>query len=284
MGLLLRSGGRRSSELRRSTRAYNLASMRRVRLIHWNKSESATKAKSLRSAGYQVGNDPVGPAVLRALQRNPPDAVVIDLSRMPMQGRDVGLAVRHFRASRHVALVFVEGDPEKVARVKQQLPDAVYTTWRRIRGSLKRAIARPPEDPVAVNSLLAGYSGTPLPKKLGIKENSVVALINAPKDFETTLVQLPAGVVLRRTVRGRSDLTVWFTTSKKDLDRRVERLGKTAGKGGLWIAWPKKASGVATDLTPAIVRETGLACGLVDYKICAVDEIWSGLRFAVRRR
>ena len=258
--------------------------MHRVRLIHWNAAGAEKRADKLRAAGYRVDSEPVrGPSSLRELRSHPPDAVVIDLSRLPSQGRDLGLSLRGLTTTRHVPLVFIEGDPEKVARIKQLLPDAVYTTWGRIRGSLKRAIARPPADPVVPESAMAGYSGTPLPKKLGIKPSSVVALVGAPQGFEDTLGELPDGVSLRRGARGRRDLTIWFTRSLKDLERRVERLAALVGDGGLWIAWPKKASGLATDLTQAHVRKAGLARGLVDYKICAIDETWSGLKFSRRK-
>ena len=107
-------------------------------------------------------------------------------------------------------VVFVDGQPEKIERVRQYLPDAVYTPWRRIRSSLKRAIAHPPSDPVVPpsQSLLAGYSGTPLPKKLGLKANSVVLLLGAPKGFEKTLGDLPDGVVFRNRAQGRCDMAI----------------------------------------------------------------------------
>ena len=173
--------------------------------------------------------------------------------------------------------------PEKVTRIKRHLPDAVYTSWSRIRSALKRAIAHPPARPVVPKSLLEGYSGTPLPKKLGISADSVVALIGAPTGFEQLLSDLPDGVVLRRGARGRSDLTVWFTKSRRDLERRVAHLGSVAGSGGLWIAWPKKSSGVATDLSQVVVRKVGMASGLVDYKVCSIDATWTGLRFTRRK-
>jgi hypothetical protein len=179
--------------------------------------------------------------------------------------------------------VFVDGEAAKVERVRKLLPDAVYTSWSRIRSSLKQAIAQPPAEPVATESTLAGYSGTPLAKKLGIKPDYVVALVGAPEGFEQTLGELPAGVVLRRQARGHCDLVVWFCKSQAELKRRVERLGELAGPGGLWIAWPKQASDISTDLTQAKVRATGLAAGLVDYKIAAIDATWSGLRFTRRR-
>ena len=259
--------------------------MRRVQLIHWNTAEAEEQAKRLRAAGYEVAYDLSPLDGLRQLRRSPPSAVVINLSRLPAQGRDMALAVRQHKSTRRVPLVFVDGQPEKIERVRQHLPDAVYTPWRRIRSSLKRAIAHPPSDPVVPpsQSLLAGYSGTPLPKKLGIKANSVVLLIGAPKGFEKTVGDLPDGVVFRNRAQGRCDMAIWFPKSRRDLERRVKRLGAVAGKGGLWMAWPKKSSGVETDLTPAIVRKAGLAAGLVDYKVCAIDATWTGLRFARRK-
>ena len=98
------------------------------------------------------------------------------------------------------------------------------------------------------------------------------------------LIPLPAGVKLRRQARGRSDLIVWFVTSLRELQRRLAQVsGTLAEGGGLWIAWPKRASGMTTDLNQNVVRRIGLAAGLVDHKVCAIDATWSGLRF-VRRR
>ena len=105
----------------------------------------------------------------------------------------------------------------------------------------------------------------------------------APPAFESTLGELPGSVTIRRRTRGRCDLVLWFVKSGGEIERRVERMGALAGKGGLWIIWPKKASGIGTDLSQAVVRRIGLAAGLVDYKVCAVDETWSGLRFTRRR-
>jgi CheY-like chemotaxis protein len=235
----------------------------------------------LQAAGYIVDSETFTGASLKKLRDDPPDAVVVDLSRLPMQGRDVGIAVRMYRTTRHVPVVFVEGEAEKVARVKQQLPDAVFTSWSGIRGSLARAIANPPADPIVPGSLMAGYSGTPLVQKLGIKENFLVALVGAPPGFEKKLGVLPKNVTLRRRAGG-SDLTVWFTKKRQEVESRIRRLGEGSGSGGLWVAWPKKSSGIPTDLTQVVVRKMGLASGLVDYKIAAIDDEWTGLRFAVR--
>jgi hypothetical protein len=130
---------------------------------------------------------------------------------------------------------------------------------------------------------VAGYSGTPLPRKLGIREGSRVALVSAPDGFTRTLGRLPDGAVLRCDARTTNDVMVFFATRRRELERRFAKLaGRLEPDGGLWIAWPKKTSGVATDLTESVVREIGLAAGLVDNKVCAVDDIWSGLRFVYR--
>jgi hypothetical protein len=123
---------------------------------------------------------------------------------------------------------------------------------------------------------VAGYSGTPLPRKLGIKDGSRVRLVGEPEGFARAL-----GVPPRR--RGDADVIVLFAHSALDLSRTFPAARKALRQdGGLWVAWPKKASGVSTDLTEASVRGFGLAQGLVDNKVCAIDDTWSGLRFVVR--
>jgi CheY-like chemotaxis protein len=252
-------------------------------LIHWNVSEASSRAAKLEASGFEVDFAPLDPASMKSLRSAPPDLVVIDLSRIPSQGRDLGMWLRKRKATRNVPIVFVDGNAKAVKGARNHLPDATYTSWGRIVSALKRAIANRPKDPVVPKSTMAGYSGTPLPKKLGIKPNSVVALVGAPPDFVATLGEIPGGVTLRQSARGKCDLALWFTKSRNDLERRVDRMGSFA-RDGLWIIWPKKASGVVTDVSEQVVRETGLAAGLVDYKICAVDETWSGLKFARRKR
>jgi len=130
---------------------------------------------------------------------------------------------------------------------------------------------------------MAGYSGTPLPQRLGIKPGARLALVRAPAGFERALNPLPEGVRLRTQARGVQDIVLFFATRRAELDRRFDALARTIEPtGGLWIAWPKRTACVATDLREGIVRELGLAHGLVDNKVCAVDETWSGLRFVYR--
>lgn len=256
--------------------------MTTLNLVHWNAAEAAERAAQLRAAGYTVTTGTFDGAGLRALRADPPAAFVIDLSRLPSHGRSVAFVLRQTRATRHVPLVFADGAAEKVAAVRALFPDAVFTAWTRIRTDLKRALAAPPIDPVVPRSR-SGPSGVPLPRKLGLKPGAVVGLIDAPDEFERTLGPLPDGVRLRRGPRTRCDLVVWFARSRAALARRAAGAARLAGDGGLWVAWPKKASGLATDLSDAVVREVLLGVGLVDFKVCAIDATWSGLRFGRRR-
>lgn len=130
---------------------------------------------------------------------------------------------------------------------------------------------------------LAGYSGTPLPKKLGIKPGGTVALVDAPRGFRRTLGALPAGAKLRAGLAAPADLVLWFAPDLRRFEARLPEVLRALGRDGVWIMWPKKASGVATDLTESAVRGGALAVGLVDFKVCAVDATWSGLKFTVRR-
>ncbi len=132
---------------------------------------------------------------------------------------------------------------------------------------------------------MTGYSGTPLPKKLGIKEGSTVAFAGAPPEFEAALGALPDAVAIKQRTVAPLDVAVAFFTRRAPLERRLAALARAVHPdGGLWIAWPKQASGLATDLAEDVVRELGLAAGLVDNKVCAIDETWSGLRLVYRLR
>jgi CheY-like chemotaxis protein len=256
----------------------------KVLLVHWNAEEAEERAERLRKAGYEVGShsDKDGSS-FRAVRDAPPDAFVIDLSRAPSHGRDVGVWMRQQKPTRSVPLVFVAGEVEKVERVKSLLPDATFCEWSRIRGALNRALKSPPADPVTP-SLMQGYSGTPLPKKLRIKAGTRLALLSAPEDFEATLGDLPEDVTIRRQARGKNDIVMLFAKSRGDMIKRFAAAERAMAEGGgMWIAWPKKSSGVVTDLTQNDVRRYGLDSGLVDYKIAAIDATWSGLLFARRK-
>jgi hypothetical protein len=128
---------------------------------------------------------------------------------------------------------------------------------------------------------MVGYSGTPLPKKLGIVEGSSLVLIGAPPGV---IEGLPPGVSVKRQARGTADVVVAFFTRRKDFEGRIVPLSKMIfPAGGLWVAWPKRASGVQTDMHEGVLREVALPLGLVDNKVCAIDETWTGMRVVWRR-
>ena len=130
---------------------------------------------------------------------------------------------------------------------------------------------------------MAGYSGTPLPKKLGLKEGQRIALINAPAGFEKSLGKLPLNSQVVNRLSSPLDLVMLFVSEEKKLAVQFPSVaGKLVSNGMIWVAWPKKSAGVATDLTFNCVQRIGLDAGLVDVKICAIDETWSGLKFVIR--
>ena len=196
---------------------------------------------------------------------------------------DVAVALRINKVTRPIPIVFVDGLPEKVLVVRQTLPDAVYSTWTHLAEDLPKAIDRPPRNPVVPESALAGYAGKSLGDKLGLKPDSVVALLNAPPDFAPTLEPLPKGVTLRRQMGDDVELVLWFVRSLRELKDGIGLRAARLGQSRLWVLWPKKTSGQSGDLSQASVRALGLAEGLVDYKIASVDATWSGLLFTRRK-
>jgi CheY-like chemotaxis protein len=253
-----------------------------VRLIHWNGPEGRERKRKLASFGHHVEFDDVnGPGLSRVLRTSHPDAYVIDLSRMPSSGRQVAMWLRSTKSTRHIPIVFVNGDPEKVARLKELLPDATYTSWARLKTALPKAIARPATNPIVPPSSI--YTGRPTAEKLGVKAGTRMCLINAPKGFAETLEPLPTAVRLTAKATKDCELFVAVVRSRRELATQLESLGPDIARQTLWIVWPKKTSGIKTDLNGNVVRETGLGSGWVDFKICAIDDTWSGLAFKRRK-
>ena len=133
-------------------------------------------------------------------------------------------------------------------------------------------------------SAVAGYSGTPLARKLGIKDGARVFLTNAPANYSRMVAPLPSGVRMVKAIDVHTDLIHMFVTRRRDLDSGLKRaLQLMRADAAVWVSWPKKASGVATDITEDTIREVALPLGLVDIKVCAVDETWSGLKLVLRK-
>ena len=257
--------------------------MHKVKLIHWNAEEAEQRALILQSYGYIVDlNLDSGTKILKSLAEDPPAGVIIDLSRLPSQGRDFALLVRKRKGTRSIPLIFVDGDPAKVEGIKELLPDAWFIGWDQITVALTEAIANPPADPLVYDSTFAGYAGKPLVEKLGIKPAMRLMLVNPPPNFEENLEKLPPDVQITRGKATDCDLTIWFCRSTAELESQISDIVMHSHCGPVWIAWPKQKSTLASDLTQQIVRQIGLENGLVDYKISSFDDAWSGLLFKHR--
>ncbi|MFY9345679.1 MAG: hypothetical protein WAT39_24520, partial [Planctomycetota bacterium] len=224
-----------------------------------------------------------GGELTRGLAAAPPAAIVIDLGRLPSHGRAIATWVRERKAMRRVPLVFVPGDAEKTERMRAAFPDATYAPWPRMKAALAKAIRTPVRDPVVPKA--PDYSGTPLPKKLGLGADGVLAVVRAPSGFAATLGELPAGARVVARLPRSANVVLLFCRALAELRTDWSRAAEClAERGGLWVAWPKRSAGVTTDLTEDLVRAFGLDQGLVDNKVCAIDATWSGLRFARRAK
>lgn len=258
--------------------------MSRVLLVHWNAAEAREYAQKLEKLGHnpRVMFDRDS-ETLQRIRQFPPDIFLVDLSRLPMQGREIAAYFRRQKSTQSVPILFVSRDADRIANARKLLPDAQFAEWKGIKAAIAKAFRSLPISPV-VPATMAGYSGSPLPKKLGIRDGHSVALVNAPERFERKLEPLPPGAQVSDEPSA-ANVAILFAESEAVLVRDFRPLAKALPeKTALWIAWPKQTSGIATDLKENVVREFGLAAGWVDYKVCAIDETWSGLCFARRKR
>lgn len=258
--------------------------MAHVRLVHWDPEDAGVRVAALVALGHDAVYLPgvTGTPLMRALRAAAPDAFLIDLSRRPSHGREVAMALRTSPATRHIPIVVAGGDDAAVARLRSLLPDAVYTTWGRVNAALSRALrAVPKAAPVVPPDVL--YAGRTLTQKLGIAAGERVAAVGAPPGFAALLAPLPKGARLTADPAG-AQRYVWFVRNRRELQMALGRLAASVTREVAWLAWPKKTSGVPSDLDGNVVREAGLAAGLVDFKVCSVDATWSGLAFKRRTR
>ena len=253
--------------------------MPRVLVIHRKPEIAAERARRLSGEGIEGAAYPVlGPSAFRDIRAHPPDAILIDLTELPSYGRTMAVLLREQKSTRRIPLVFLKGDPAKAARVREVLPDAVFATWPDVAPAIRRAIEHAPEEPAAPR-----VAGIPLAQKLRIGEGSVVALLHAPANVRKLLGPLPKGVrVAGRT--GDAGLILLFVKSAAALGRALPSLAPQVMPGRtLWVCWPKRTSSQPCDLTLTRIREMASPHGLVDSKICAIDETWSGTALSKKR-
>jgi hypothetical protein len=237
--------------------------MKRVVLIHFKPEVAQYRLEQLREAGYEA--EYLQPKDFRSfapVRANPPDVFVIDLSVRPKTAKGIGEALAQYAATREVPQAFMEDDK----------------SWKQITKAIDTAkLPTPPP-----KGTIAGYSGSPLPKKMGIKPGSKVIAIGAPDTFEETRGALPENAEFVRA--GRADLIILFTTTQADLEVRFRKaMGHVDQRTRIAMAWPKKTSGVPSDLNENHIRDFGLGMGWVDFKVFAIDKTWSGLLFAPKK-
>jgi CheY-like chemotaxis protein len=254
--------------------------MLRLRLIHWNAAEAAPYLTVLKEAGHRVEYSPeFSPQLMREWRSAPPDAFIIDLSRRASHGREIAIALRQSKAARGIPLLFCEGEEENVAKTRALLPDAAFCKFSRLKSTLRAATRSAPKAPTVPVAMMDRYAGRTTAQKLGIRSGATVALLDAGRDMPAALGELPEGVTFVET---GGAVTLCFATDSHELRRQISNLRSLAAQTKLWICW-KKGKSAEGGVTERLVRETGIALGLVDYKICSVSEVWSGLLFAARR-
>src|SRR5580658_849721 len=212
--------------------------MARVRLFHWRAEEAKPLLTLLESSGYSVDyQEPV--ASYREVKKSRPDAIVIDLSRLPSHGREVAVFLRGSKATRHVPIVFVGGEPEKIEGVRRVLPDATYTPVSRLRSALRSAIANPPENPLKPAQMMDRWGTRTTAQKLGIAAHSRVFVIDPPNGYERAIGDLPEGACFKEESAEDCKVALWFVHGIAKFHSALPRMRTLAVRSRLWILWRK---------------------------------------------
>jgi hypothetical protein len=253
----------------------------RVRLIHFNATEAAPLITAMSAAGYRVDyEESRDHPIWHDIRDQQPAAVVIDLSRLPSHGREIGIFLRGTKSTRQIPIVYVNGAPEKVESIREKLPDAVYTTTAKIAAALKKAVAKAPANPVTPPQMMERYKARSAAQKLGIKPGVKVALVDPPRDYPAVIGSLPEGASFLEDPRDGGEVTLWFAHDPAVFQQTLPRMRTRAADSKLWILWRK---GTKHGLTQPMIREQAISVGLVDYKVCSVNQTWSGLLFARKK-
>jgi hypothetical protein len=253
--------------------------MARLRLMHWKATEAALLLEALHGAGHVVDyQEKLDPKGFRAIRQSPPDAFVIDLSRLPSHGREVATFLRGQKTTRAVPIVFIDGAPEKVEAIRKLMPDAVYAPRTRLRSAVREALANRPARPVVPKQMMERYASRTAAQKLGIRAGSTAVLIDPPRNYASVIGELPAGAALDEALGAACPVTLWFVHDVAVCAETLPALRKLAARTRPWILW-RKGSGV----TQQLLRESAATVGLVDYKICSVNNTWSAMLFARKK-
>ena len=250
---------------------FGVRARRSSRLVCWDAAREPERRRVLEAAGLTVDDAIVEPSKLVAhIRLTLPAVVVIDLERLPSHGRAVAVVLRTTKSTRTIPIVFLGGAEDKVARVRADIPDAICGPWEQAAALI--AGAKAGTAPVVPH--MKQWTASPIEKKLGLS-GGPVAVIGAPESFE-----LGGVVPVEPRVTSKTKLAIWFVRSRFELEREIEFM---ALHPPLWIAFPKQSGLVKSDFTQHDVRAVAAAAGLVDNKVCAIDNDWSAIRFARRK-
>jgi hypothetical protein len=254
--------------------------MTTIKLISWHP-DLAAKAATLKARGRIIDSAPLlkpSSAVSELAALNPA-VLVLDLDKLPSRSREIAVALRTSKSARHIPILFAGGEPEKITRIRTDLPDAHYASWPEAPHALTNLLKNPTTKPYL--ALHDKPSTTPLPQKLGIKPDSPIALIAAPDNFADLLGDLPETTT---RITPKTHLALCFIRSLPDLAATLDLLTlRLPQLASAWIIYPKRTSRHRPDFNENHVRNAALAVNLVDYKVCSIDNDWSALKFAWRK-
>jgi hypothetical protein len=257
--------------------------MARIRVFHFKSAEAAPLLDALRAAGHTVEYDPImKTSVLPGIRAAPPDIFVIDLTRMPSHGRYTAFVLRQSPKTRHVPTLFVDGEEEKVAITRRQLPDAHFTTRAKLRSAIKTALRSRVANPVAPGPLFSYHTRTAA-QKIGIAKGATVGVIDPPRDYLRVIGAVPDGVEFVEGAQADCTLLLWFLHDPDAYLEMLPRMRAWVAKTRLWVLWKKGGTTRTGAVTQPLIREAAQGMGLVDYKICSVDKTWSGIALTLKK-
>lgn len=256
----------------------------RVRFIHWKTEEAYPLVRLMEQAGFVVEFDELRyPDLMREVKANPPDVIVIDLSRLPSHGRETGLGFRQNKATRGIPLVFLNGIAEKVARIQVELPDATFTHTEQLITVLQQLPPSSASTLVVPKSHMERFAGTSLAGKLGLKPELIVFLSHVPDDVSKLLVAEGGSCVFVRRWSGKVQLAILFLSELRDLTAATALLNGPAVDIPVWLCWQKKSANPDTLITENMLRDAAVSVGWVDYKVCSINSLWSGIKVGRRK-
>jgi hypothetical protein len=260
--------------------------MATVRLVCWDDAGTRAASHLLRTAGFHVVDGSLRGAggIVGRVRDEGPDAVLIDLERMPSFGREVAIVLRNSKSTRHLPIVFAGGALEKVTRIKAELSDARFCDWASAVAATRAAIKAPPLHPISPPPHMDRFKGSSLPRKLDIRAETRAVIMSPDDDLREMIGDLPAGAVLQTRIDSTTTLALFVVRSRAEVENAFALAqAKLSATASLWIVHPKQSSQYRCNFNQNDVRTVGLAEGFVDYKVCAVDSDWSGLKFARKR-